>query len=149
MYTPSDATLAYLTSWLAKAKHYQTEKKHRRFELTLADFLQLWGDNRLVKLDAWVNAGMRDNRMHNNNQYAYVLGWKNREACATGVMNIHTAAVQSRQKSARTGMLKSGDTHRPDSIEKMRKPKSEKHRKAMSEAAKARWALYRYEKEKK
>lgn len=147
VYTPSERTLAYLASWLAKAERYQTQKKHRRFELTLTDFMQLWGDKRLAKLDAWIIDGMQGNRMKRGNPFAFVLGWKDRAAIQTGGMNIHTAAVITRLRSELVGRIQKGEKHTPSTIQKMRKPKSEEHKRKMSEAAKARWALARFEKE--
>lgn len=123
MYQISTETRAYLEGWLAKAARYQTEVKQRAFELTLDDFLALWGDKRLAKLDAWINTGMWGNRMHRTNPYAFVLTWRDREAMQTGVMNIHTAQVSTRAKSQTTlGMIK-GEKHTDTAKAKMRTAK--------------------------
>lgn len=142
-YIPTPDTLAYLNGWLAKSERYQVAVKHRRFELTLDEFLTLWGADRLRKLDAWITTGMHGNRMHRKNPYGMVLTWRDSAARKSGVMNMQTARVTARVISQRECGITKGETHSPEACARISKSltgktKSEQHKRNISIAMQGR-----------
>lgn len=130
----------YLRSWFATSMAYQISKG-RRFELTYAEFLELWGARRLRTMQKHMDNGSVYNRMNASNGYGYVVTWKSYAAKQSGVMNAETAQVCTRDKSRRDNAMKKGDTHTPAarkaiSDSKLGKSHSADHRAAISASLK-------------
>lgn len=130
----------YLLSWFATSRAYQLGKG-RRFELTYAEFLELWGAKRLRTMQKHMDNGSVYARMNASNMFGFVLTWKSYAAKQTGILCRETAQVCMRQKSRRDNTMKKGDRHTPEAIEKISAAKrgkthSAEHKKAISESMK-------------
>lgn len=140
-----------------KAKKWQ-KSKNIQFELTLDDFIGLWSPYRLSVLENKLDQGLESINRYLTDANRPVCGWRDREAKSSGVMTKNNALIDRADHQLAKFKLQRGEKHRPESIEKMRKPKRESTRQKMckpkSEAAKAnmstgqkaRWAKYRVEK---
>lgn len=157
-YELSPRLKAYLQSWFNTA----TGRKRAQgliVELTFEQFVQLFKPRQIKTLEDAIAANRLRYLQQAANPFAFVLTWTSKEARAAGVFNASTAMVCSRQRSQQIHHLRAGDSHRPDTLVKMRKPKSashkanmkkpksEEHKARMAEAARQRWARVRAEKE--
>lgn len=112
-----------------------------RVDLTQGEFIALWSAYRINKLETLLDAGVAKVRAYLRNPNTKpVCGWRTAEARETGVMSAANAKIMMAMDQRKMFQFTKGDKHRPESIEKMRKPKSEKTRAKMADAARARWA---------
>jgi hypothetical protein len=119
-------------------------KRGIAFQLTPDEYKAKWSAYRLRKLEQLIDKG--GNHLADyltNPRFRPVLGWTSREARATGVMHDGNCSIQVAQDQRYLFQFKEGDKHSPTTIQKMRKPKSDRHRAAMSAAATKRWAKVR------
>ncbi|WP_156647850.1 hypothetical protein [Methylobacterium sp. Leaf87] len=155
---------AYLHQRYAASKSYQ-EGQGRIFDITFEEYLAIWKRSRyqlarlrerILMKDAWEFMASED---------GYVLTWKNKDTFKAGIINAETMEIKTRKKSKRVCHMQPGETHRPESIEKIRKartgttqspsvrqaigkalkgqPKSAEHKAKMKAAALARHARRR------
>ncbi|UYY77480.1 hypothetical protein [Sphingomonas sp. R1] len=131
---------AYLRSW-HKTSTTQKIKDGIYVDLSFSDFLNLFSKKQLVSLEKHIAENSIRYLMSPENPYAYVLTWASYNACSTRVFNKETACITSRMKSEKINKPQKGDKLREShkvSISKglKDKPKSEEHRKNISESMK-------------
>lgn len=155
---------AFLHNRYAASKNYQ-EGEGRVFDISFQDYCKIWKRSRykFEKLKEHVIMNTAWEFMASDD--GYVLTWKNKNAFKTGIINAETMEIKTRKMSIRVCHMQAGDTHRPESIEKIRKartgtiqseetrqsigkalkgrPKSDEHKARMREAALARHARRR------
>lgn len=138
---------AYLRSWHNTAT---TRKIKDGFtvELSFSDFLSLFQKHQLVSLQKRIDNDSIRYFMADTNQMAYVLTWTSYSARSSRVFDKNTATVCARWKSAQINLPQKGDELRPEHRANIGaslkdKPKSEDHKKAISDGskgvAKAAW----------
>ena len=74
-----------------------------------------------------------------------VCGWVSKEAKALGIMDASTAKIMRAEDSKRLFQFKKGDKHTAETIEGMKRPKSDATKAKMKAKAEARWARVREE----
>lgn len=155
---------AFLHNRYAASKDYQ-EGQARLFDISFNEYCKLWKLKRfqLEKLKEHVLMNTAWEFMASDD--GYVLTWKDKAAFSAGVINAETMEIKTRKMSQRVCHMQAGETHRPESIEKIRKartgttqtpatrqaiskalrgqPKSEEQKAKMREAALARHARQR------
>lgn len=80
----------------SRSANYQT-KKGTQFQLTFAEFLDLFDSNMLNSMARSFIKGSIEQRQRSD--FAYVLTWKSRQDLLNGVMNASTAMVGTRKVS--------------------------------------------------
>ncbi|TXM70891.1 hypothetical protein [Methylobacterium sp. WL120] len=155
---------AFLHNRYTASKDYQ-EGQNRIFNISFNEYCKIWKRSlyqlarlkeRILMNDAWEFMASDD---------GYVLTWKDKAAFKAGIINAETMEIKTRKKSKRVCHMQPGETHRPESIEKIRKartgtmqspsvrqaigralkgqPKSAEHKAKMKAAALARHARRR------
>ncbi|MGY5794162.1 NUMOD3 domain-containing DNA-binding protein len=96
------------------------ESSHRRqvaagigFELTFDQYLSLITKARRQRMEQEFKSGTFKQFMESAT--GYVLTWRNREARATGTLNMETAVFVNREQSRRNQHFKKGDKHTQES----------------------------------
>lgn len=113
-------------------------------QMTFEDYLTLWTPYRIRTLEKKLAKHPDALRAFMNNPVLKpVCSWVSREARLSGVMTRDNARICTAMESRRLFQFKKGDTHRPESIEKMRKPKSDETKAKMAEKRRAYWATRR------
>ncbi|MES3097281.1 hypothetical protein [Sphingomonas aerolata] len=138
--TLSPRLLGYLTSWHATSTRKQAASGNV-VDLSFDAFLGLFEKRQLRSLERAIVEGRLPAQQHETNPYALVLSWRSYSACSLGQFNAQTACVCSRAKSAKINLPQKGDKLRPGHAASIAKaligvPKSEYHRKAISEGCK-------------
>lgn len=129
------------------SKRWQ-EREGIQFDITFEEYLAKWSQYRLDVLGTKIDNGQIERYLkHPFNRP--VLGWTSKEERDGGVMHPGNCSIQKTSDQRKMFQFTKGDKHSPETIEKMKKPKTAKTRKNMSEGAKKRWAKYREEKEQK
>jgi methylphosphotriester-DNA--protein-cysteine methyltransferase len=132
---------ADLEAWLqqryADARRYQVSRG-TQFELTFADYIDLWRLRRLRQVLELMRTGRLLKRMRHPDR-GWVLSWSNKDAREAGVMNKHTACIIQRLTSKLRFYLQKGERHTEAARAKIGaakrgKPLSEAHKEAIRAA---------------
>ena len=138
----SDQLMAYLKSWYATSTDNQ-RKAGVEVALTFEEFLALFEKRQFSSLQKAIDLNRLRYQQDEKNQYAYVLTWQSYAARSTNILSKDTAIVCSRMKSSTINLPQKGDKLRPSHCQSLSrsltgKPKSEEHRKNISEGKKGR-----------
>lgn len=142
------------------SRRYHTNKGVQ-FELTFEEFAALWNPYRKAKIRRFLDSGhqAKMRKWFRHPKDGPVCTWLNKEVRAGNSLNASTAQITTRDKSRWIFRIQAGEQHKPESIVKMRKPKTERHkanmrkpksaaqRDKMAQAALERWARVRANKE--
>lgn len=147
-----------LCDLLDATKRYQMEKSEITVQMTIDEYVSLWSPYRLMVLGQKIDSGKIKSYLRNRD-YRPVCGWRSREDRASGVMTVHNARIMMAKEQLAMFQIKAGEKHTAQTREKMRKPKSNKHKRSMRKpksdahraemklAAERRWAKVRAAKE--
>ena len=144
---------AIIREQFEKAKRHQA-KQGRTVDMTIEEYVTLWSPYRIKTLGEKIDARrIKGYLSHPDNKP--VTGWRDREDKASGVMTVHNAKIMQAWESKIMFAIRAGEKHTTDTLQKMRKPKSSRHRQnmrkpksdahraAMKQAAKDRWEAVR------
>lgn len=103
------------------------------WDMTFEEYFSLFSKYRREKIalvDSYGDGAWRAYIHHDD--YKPVCSWTNRESRSEGRMHVRNARIMMAKESLAMFQIKAGERHRPDSIQKMCKPKTEKTRAKMA-----------------
>lgn len=143
-----------LSAMLESTKRYQLQKNGVVVQMTIEEYITLWSTYRINKLAEKIDNGKIKGYLRDP-EFKPVCGWRTREDKASGVMTVNNARIMMAKEQLAMFQIKAGEKHTSQTLERMRKPKSDKHKRnmrkpksdahraKMAQAAKDRWAAVR------